>query len=245
MVFAVIAFTVTLRVLVPRIERVDFSTSDTDPLPPTPESISSLLRLLRVEILSSSSSHARTACEGMCFRFIVGVVTPCDFAGVNVDSEPETAPALLALALALPFSADDPLRWRVGGIESASAALCARRFPATRCFHSVDNKRSPSSTGTIEESGNLLSNVVIISIGDGPGVGMGGGVSGPALLLPDVDGEGEVRRELGADLECAAFFFAIFSRAMERCSWERGASLISMGSNVTSTGPDADRIVTC
>lgn len=82
------------------------------------------------------------------------------------------------------------------------------------------------------------------SKGEGPGVGMGGGVSGPALLLPDVEGEGDVRRELGADFELYAFFLrAIFSNATERCSCERGANRISIGSNVTSTGPEGDETV--
>jgi hypothetical protein len=77
-----------------------------------------------------------------------------------------------------------------------------------------------------------------------PGFGIGG-VSGPTLELPDVDGEREARREDGADLERVACFLAIFSWAIERCSCERGASLISIGSKATSTGPDADTMVTC
>jgi hypothetical protein len=81
------------------------------------------------------------------------------------------------------------------------------------------------------------------SIGeDVPGVGIGG-VSGPTLELPDVDGEREGRREDGADFERG--LIVILSWAMERCSCERGASLISIGSKATSTGPDADTRVTC
>ena len=82
------------------------------------------------------------------------------------------------------------------------------------------------------------------SSGEVPGVGIGG-VSGPTLELLDVDGEREARREDGADLERVACFLVIFSWAIERCSCERGASLISIGSKATSTGPDADTMVTC
>jgi hypothetical protein len=83
------------------------------------------------------------------------------------------------------------------------------------------------------------------SIGeDVPGVGIGG-VSGPTLELPEVDGEREARREDGADFERDACLFVIFSWAMERCSCERGVSLISIGSKATSTGPDAATRVTC
>lgn len=103
-------FTVPLLVRVPRIERVDFSTSDVDPAPPL--IISSLRRLLLVEICSSSSSHARTACEGIRLRFVVAVVTPCDFVGIIVIVEAELVEAELALALAPPLllRAEDPLR---------------------------------------------------------------------------------------------------------------------------------------
>jgi len=99
-------FTVPRRVLVPLIDRVDLSTSDAEPPPPPPPapSMSSLCRLLLIEILSSSSSHARTACEGMRLRLVVGVVTPNDFVKevmVAVEVEALLLPALL-LALLLP-----------------------------------------------------------------------------------------------------------------------------------------------
>jgi hypothetical protein len=239
------AFTVPRRVLVPLIDRVDFSTSDAEPPAQLPN-ISSLRRLLLVVIFSSSSSHARTALEGIRFRLVVGVVTPNDLVnGVIVAVEGETAallPALLfvlALLLRAEGYALDTLRCRVGGMESASG-VCERRFDVGRGdFHVVVSvtRSGPISFGPKDVMANKGAD-------DGPGVGIGGGESGPALELPDVDGDGEVRREEGADFERDAFFFLIFSCAIERCSCERGASLISIGSNATSTGPEADMRVT-
>jgi hypothetical protein len=129
------AFTVPRRVLVPRIDREDFSTSDVEP-----RTISSLRRLLLVVIFSSSSSHARTAFEGMRLRLVVGVVTPNGPVNGVVIVAVEVAalllpPLLFALAplLRTEGRALDALRCRVGGMERA-IGVCERRFDVARLF---------------------------------------------------------------------------------------------------------------
>jgi hypothetical protein len=132
------AFTVPRRVLVPRIDRVDFSTSDAEP-----RSISSLRRLLLVVIFSSSSSHARTAFEGMRLRLAVGAVTPNGpvdgaIVAVEVAALVLLPPLLFMLVLLLRAEgrALDALRCRVGGMERA-IGVCERRFDVVRPFRSA------------------------------------------------------------------------------------------------------------
>jgi len=236
-------FTVPRRVLVPRIDLVDFSTSDAEP-----PSISSLRRLLLVVIFSSSSSHARTAFEGMRLRLVVGAVTPngpVNGVIVAVEVAALLVPPLLLLFMLVTLLRTeervfDALRCRVGGMERASG-VCERRFDVVRLFLSAVMWSGMSSC---DDCGIWLKTAMSSSgEDDTPGVGIGG-VSGPTLELLDVDGEREGRRDDGADFERDAFFFVIFSRAIERCSCESGASLISIGSKATSTGPDADMRVT-
>lgn len=79
---------------------------------------------------------------------------------------------------------------------------------------------------------------------DGLRVGTGGGVSGSALLLPEVEGAGDVLRELDADFELA-FRLTILAVAIALCSCEIGAKCTSNGSNSSSMLPDGPTIIIC
>lgn len=79
---------------------------------------------------------------------------------------------------------------------------------------------------------------------EGLSVGTGGGVSGSALLLPEVEGAGDVLRELDADFELA-FRLTILAVAIDLCSCEIGAKCTSDGSNSSSAVPDGPTTIIC
>ena len=169
-------------------------------LPPCPESVAdslhifSVFRLLLATIRSSSSSQARMVVEGARRREV----------GDAISDE-------MARAIGVVAGRTVSREYAVYVVCGDASDGAARRFDEARplgrlssaCRFARDEAPGRSKKEKSSQEGTL---------------GIGGGVSGSALLLPDVEGAGDVLRELAADFARAARFLAILVVTTSRCS---------------------------